>query len=102
MLFFMTRLLLIILCATFPAFAAQDAKPEKLDTIADVHKDIEYQKFGNVALKLDLCQPKDRPKAAMPVILWFHGGGWNSGIKEMNPWRENMFIQHGYCFVSVE
>jgi hypothetical protein len=60
MLSLMTRLLLIIL-----AFAAQDAKP---DTIADIHKDIEYQKIGNVALKLDLCQPKDRPKAAMPVI----------------------------------
>ena len=33
--------------------------------------------------KLDLFRPKNRAKGPMPVILWFHGGGWSGGAKPM-------------------
>ena len=39
----------------------------------------------------------------MPVIVWFHGGGWSGGTKQFLAMsKPETFVQSGYCFVSVD
>ncbi|MCW1923262.1 alpha/beta hydrolase fold domain-containing protein [Luteolibacter arcticus] len=45
-------------------------------------KDIDYAGSGNPRQKLDLLLPKDRKAKKRPMIVFVHGGGWQSGRKE--------------------
>jgi acetyl esterase/lipase len=49
-----------------------------------VHRDLEYARVGESALKLDLYLPAES-KSAAPVVVWVHGGAWRSGSKENCP-----------------
>ncbi|MEO5582388.1 MAG: alpha/beta hydrolase, partial [Saprospiraceae bacterium] len=50
-----------------------------------IKKDIVYGHAGGVDQKLDIGQPKG--KGPFPVILFFHGGGWQQGAKgHMHRW----------------
>jgi len=64
-----------------------------------VHKNLVYGHASDRDLLLDLYLP---PAAAKPVplVVWVHGGGWQSGSKDNTPalwlWR-----QHGYAVASI-
>lgn len=52
----------------------------------DYWHDIDYAGQGDAFHRLDLIAPRDRPGtgapgAALPVYVYFHGGGWTSGDK---------------------
>lgn len=63
------RIACIIVIITLVAAAAR----------ADVQKDIEYGKVGDVSLRLDACVPNGA--GPFPVAILVHGGGWSSGDK---------------------
>ena len=42
-----------------------------------IKKDVVYGYAGGVDLKLDIGRPEG--KGPFPVILFFHGGGWQQG-----------------------
>jgi acetyl esterase/lipase len=68
-----------------------------------VDKDIEYGKVDGTSLKLDFYRPNNRPKGPMPLILWFHGGGWSDGGKQaLAMSKPEQFVQRGYCFASID
>ncbi len=95
---------LLLACAMELGGQAQPpAKPNPIEEVAEVQRDIEYSNVGGVSIKLDLYRPKILPKGAMPVIVWFHGGGWSGGTRQFLAMsKPETFVQSGYCFVSVD
>jgi len=49
---------------------------------AQTLRDLEYARFGNESLKLDLYLPEG--EGPFPLIIWVHGGGWSSGDKDLS------------------
>ena len=52
-------------------------------------------------LLLDLLVPIDSP-APTPVIIWVHGGGWQSGTRTPIPTRAANMCSMGYAVASVD
>ncbi len=64
-----------------------------------IKKDIIYGHAGGVDLKMDIGVPEG--KGPFPVILFFHGGGWQQGDKShMHKWIRKV-VASGYVGVSV-
>lgn len=71
---------------------------------ADVEfiEDIEYGKVGQRSLKLDLYRARKHDKrAAVPGLIFIHGGGWRGGDKEVYRVHASRCAQRGYVVVSV-
>jgi acetyl esterase/lipase len=47
--------------------------------------DISYADTGHPRHRLDLYLPKNRKSDKLPVIVFFHGGGWLQGDKSDGP-----------------
>jgi acetyl esterase/lipase len=47
-------------------------------------RNLEYGRAGGESLKLDIYSPK-KPAGKLPVVVWIHGGSWNSGSKDFCP-----------------
>ncbi|MEP7324008.1 MAG: alpha/beta hydrolase, partial [Saprospiraceae bacterium] len=66
----------------------------------EIKKDIVYGHAGGVEQKLDIGRPEG--KGPFPVILFFHGGGWQQGAKwHMHRWIQK-FVPLGYVGVAVQ
>lgn len=64
--------------------------------------DLEYGKAGDVSLKLDLYVPRDG-NGPHPLILWIHGGGWQSGNKaQFRPAQMLQELDGRFAVASVE
>jgi len=64
--------------------------------------DIPYAGTRNPMQRLDLFLPKDHRAVKLPVIVFFHGGGWMSGDKADGAQRLTPFVRTGqYAGVSV-
>lgn len=71
--------------------------------------DADYRVVANVTYltatghesKLDLYLPRD-PGAAVPTVLYFHGGGWVRGTKEANVLRIVPYLERGWAVANVE
>ncbi len=64
--------------------------------------DIPYANTDNPRQRLDLYLPKDRKSDKLPVIVFFHGGGWLQGNKADGAGRLMTFVRTGkYAGVSV-
>jgi acetyl esterase/lipase len=49
-----------------------------------VERNLEYARIGGGSLKLDIYSPR-QPAGKLPVVVWIHGGSWNSGSKDFCP-----------------
>lgn len=49
---------------------------------------------------LDIYRP-DRPNELRPVVVYVHGGGWQIGDKSRTHFKDELFTEAGYVFVSV-
>lgn len=68
---------------------------------ADVvaHKDIEFARVGEHALKLDLYLPADS-RQAPPLLIYIHGGAWRGGSKKDVPIAA--LAERGFALASVD
>ncbi|MBI3735028.1 alpha/beta hydrolase, partial [Candidatus Sumerlaeota bacterium] len=64
----------------------------------NVYRDIEYCRYGEKPLLLDLQLPVD-VVGPIPAILWIHGGGWLGGDKKQGPILP--FISNGFALVCI-
>lgn len=64
------------------------------------HRDLPYVVDEHKRQKLDLYVPEtgDGP---LPVIIWIHGGGWQSGCKDACPPLRNGYAERGYAVASI-
>ena len=49
-----------------------------------VQRNLEYAQIGGQSLRLDIYSPR-HPVGKLPVVVWIHGGSWNSGSKDFCP-----------------
>ena len=72
---------LALLCVVLPLVSGCLGR---LPSSVRVQRDLEYAHVNGQTLKLDLYSPK-QPVGKLPVVVWIHGGAWNSGSKEVCP-----------------
>ena len=88
--------LLAYLLGACAAVAATKQLPEGVEVV----RDLEYAQAKGMSLKLDLYRPTTKPAAAMPLVIWVHGGGWSKGTKANCPvaWLAG----RGYAVASLD
>ena len=66
--------------------------------------DIPYGTANGRLLSLDALRPERDSGAALPVVLWLHGGGWYSGNKRfaLNVHMLDFLVHSGFGLASVE
>ena len=74
------------------------ATPEAMDT--RTLADLSYVSSGHEAQRLDLYLPASGDGAS-PLIIWIHGGAWQSGSKEGIPAAAKELVARGYAVASV-
>lgn len=65
---------------------------------AEVHRNIQNAKVGDIALHLDLYLPEKSDSPSL--IVWIHGGAWRKGSKDRCPFA--WMIEYGYAVASVQ
>jgi arylformamidase len=65
----------------------------------EIKKDIPYATPAVERQVLDIYAPKDAKK--LPVVFWIHGGGWQTGDKSQVKDKPQVFMDHGFVFVST-
>jgi acetyl esterase/lipase len=48
------------------------------------HRNIQYANVAGISLQVDIYIPNDQA-APTPLIIWVHGGGWQSGTRMLQP-----------------
>jgi acetyl esterase/lipase len=96
----MQRWIALCLSLLLPSFVA--AQPAKKDAPADdairIKKGIEYAKWGERSMQLDLYVPKS--DAPLPLMVWIHGGGWKAGSKDQ-PSPALRHLARGYAVAHI-
>jgi acetyl esterase/lipase len=55
-----------------------------LPNTVKVERNLEYARIDGQSLQLDIYSPK-QPVGKLPVVVWIHGGSWNSGSRHFCP-----------------
>ena len=103
----MNRLALIALVAVGAASAtptlAQDSASWAVTAgnHFSIRPNITYLEADGYKSKLDLFLPLDT-STPVPVLLYFHGGGWVGGSKETSAMRLLPYLEKGWAVVNVE
>lgn len=63
---------------------------------------IPYKQIANVTLHLNVFLPEPTEKPKHPVIVWFHGGGWNGGEPSQFYPQSVYLAKRGMVCISVE
>ncbi len=94
------RLTLLSLGLLAP-LAAQEKKPKApaLPEGVIAKRDVVFAMRGETPLGLDLYLPETPPAAALPVVVWIHGGGWLNGSKDKCP--GTFLALHGFAVASI-
>ena len=88
---------LVIVCLPACAFAQTRPRFEPIPKDVQVKRDIKYARAGEVELKLDLYLPK--ADKAPPLVIFVHGGAWQTGDKHSVPILG--LLSHGYAIASI-
>lgn len=74
----------------------------KIGSEHDVTADIQYgeETWQKLDLHVPTAKPdNETPDSKKPVLIFFYGGGWDSGSKEMYYFVANSFAKRGYLVV---
>jgi acetyl esterase/lipase len=66
---------------------------------AQVTRDIPYAEPAHERQVLDVYRPERG--ASAPVVVWIHGGGWQTGDKQDVALKPKLFTERGMVFVSM-
>lgn len=95
---------MIAILAALAAFGAAAPAPKPgamVPTDVELIKDVAYSPDGNKAHKLDILRPKKLPAEPMPVLVFIHGGGFQSGDKSAGYRYLMRFAQRGYFCATI-
>ena len=96
----MRRLLLTLMLILYAGSAT--ATDERSDA-REPDELLVYQTAGGRDLRLHVFRPTEAASAKLsPAILFFHGGGWNSGAPSLFYAQSQYFAERGLVAISVE
>lgn len=96
----LVRLVILFLAtASLHAQRPPTRGPLPLPPGVTAYRDLEYANPGGKPVLLDLYLPPD-VETPLPLIIWIHGGGWQSGSKE-NLAPARALLSKGFAIVSV-
>ena len=96
----MRRLLLILM---FILYAGSATATDERSGEREPDELLVYRTAGDRDLKLHIFRPTEADSAKLsPAILFFHGGGWNSGTPTQFYAQSQYFAKHGLVAISVE
>lgn len=86
--------------ATAEMGQSQIALPEGILS-RDLVANIPYVDGGHPRHVLDVYRTNSASNhPPRPVVLWIHGGGWQTGDKSDVAWKPRFFLDRGYLFVA--
>jgi acetyl esterase/lipase len=65
-------------------------------------RDVEFGRYGRRVLRMDLLRPRPFLGLPSPVLVWIHGGGWQSGSKREGLQNLLFFARQGFLCVSID
>ncbi len=78
----------------------REAEKTRVPDITRILRDLEYVPGGHERQKLDLyLPPQGKDAAALPLIVWVHGGAWLGGNKNSCPAAQ--FLKDGFAAASI-
>ena len=86
---------------TFRAFRNQSRVSNAVPRLPNgivASRDLKYAHIGEKSLLLDIYAPK-KSGSSRPLIVWIHGGGWQSESKDRCPALR--FLDQGYVVASI-
>ncbi|MEA3209514.1 MAG: hypothetical protein QOE70_2571 [Chthoniobacter sp.] len=83
---------LLVSAALFSSAFAADTSP-------NVRREIAYAEQADPLQTLDVYAPPNAKN--LPVVVWIHGGGWQTGDKASVQQKPQAFVEKGFVFVSV-
>lgn len=89
------RVVFGLLCLLQPTVAA--AQP-----VAPSDPDLVYATVGGQPLRLNLYRVTPAPTQPTPLVLWIHGGGWQSGSRAQMPSFALPLLQAGVALATVD
>ena len=89
--------ILVITAAQSIALLGQSTAPVSAEL--HVERDIAYVEPKNPRQMLDIYMPAAAKGA--PVVVWIHGGGWQTGDKTEVASKPLAFTRKGFVFVAV-
>jgi acetyl esterase/lipase len=69
------------------------------ETGLEAKRDIPYVDHGGSLQTLDVYAPRNAK--GLPVVVWIHGGGWQTGDKANVEPKRQAFVEKQFVFVSV-
>jgi acetyl esterase/lipase len=89
------KIALMFICFLF--VVPQSVRAQTFTTFSN----LSYVNDGNVRHRLDLYVPNGAT-GPVPLIIWIHGGGWQSGDKSLNPNGHQLrYARSGYAVASL-
>ncbi|MHB0998713.1 MAG: alpha/beta hydrolase fold domain-containing protein [Armatimonadota bacterium] len=77
-------------------------KLKSADQSTRVLRDVQYGLSDGVPLLMNIVLPDPASDKPVPVVVFFHGGGWSGGTREDMMSRCDMVSKLGYVAASVE
>jgi acetyl esterase/lipase len=76
-------------------------------SLAGTPSTVTYCTNGGVDLAVQIYHPADVPKNPVPVVVYFHGGGWQQGVPFIAAGTqfgdvETSIVNHGWYFATVQ
>jgi len=76
-------------------------EPPEVPTGWRYHHDLEIGQVGDYVLRMELLAPEHAPEAALPALVYIHGGGWNHGSKDDQARRLAGIARRGYVAAAI-
>jgi acetyl esterase/lipase len=78
----------------------RNVRIKRQDPGQEVRRDIPYADPADRRQVLDVYAPPDAD--GLPVVVWIHGGGWQTGDKSEIQLKPRAFTSKGFVFVSID
>ncbi len=78
--------------------AAVREKRKQMEPVAHCERDVTWLAAGGTELKADVSRPDGQ--GPFPIVVWFHGGGWEKFSKDANEGMAHYITNRGYVFMN--
>jgi acetyl esterase/lipase len=94
---------LLLLCLGCSALTFWKKSPALGSVAAKVQNDVIYSRAGGAELKMDVYSPTNPAGQSLPAVLYVHGGGWQTGTKNMLAMMPgpSELLRRGYLVVAI-